>query len=182
MDPRIYIVLSASGTVPGRIISWLTHFAYSHAMLSLTEDCQELYSFGRRSLHNFLNGGFVVEQRDGRFFTYFSRTRCRVLALSVSESQLCALHRELAVFQEHAQEYKYDFLGCCLRYFRVKTTFDRRYTCSHFVAELLQRAGICEFPKGTMLVRPGDFMNVAGIRVVYEGMLTGLASRGREAP
>lgn len=175
----IYIVLSNSGTIPGTVIQKLTHFPYCHAMLALTADCRELYSFGRRSLHNFLDGGFVIEQRDGRFFSYFSETRCRVLALEVTQEQYAALQRELAVFRDNAQEYKYDFIGCCLRYFRLKKTFDHRYTCSHFVAEILQRSGICRFPKGTMLVRPGDFMAVSGVRVIYEGKLIDRATKAQ---
>lgn len=180
MKRDIYIVLSNSGTLPGTVIQKLTHFSYCHAMLALTADCRELYSFGRRSLHNFLNGGFVIERRDGRFFTYFSETRCRILALAVTEEQYAALRRELSIFRDNAREYKYDFIGCCLRYFQLKKTFDRRYTCSHFVAEILQRSGICRFPKGTMLVRPGDFMDVPGVRVVYEGRLAELATKVQE--
>lgn len=176
----IYIVLSNSGTLPGTVIQKLTHFPYSHAMLALSADCRELYSFGRRSLHNFLNGGFVIEQRNGRFFSYFSETQCRILALAVTQEQHGALLRELDIFRDNAQEYKYDFLGCCLRYFRLKKTFNRRYTCSHFVAEILQRSDICHFPKGTMLVRPGDFMEVNGVRVVYEGKLADLTGQARE--
>lgn len=174
MARQIFIVLSDSGTLPGMVIRKLTRFPYCHAMLALTEDCRELYGFGRRSLHNFLNGGFVIEQRNGRFFSYFSETECRVLALAVTEAQYAALQRELSIFRDNAQEYKYDFLGCCLRYFRLKKTFDRRYTCSHFVAEILQRSGISQFPNGTMLVRPGDFMGICGVRTVYEGKLMAL--------
>lgn len=177
MEEKIYIVLSDSGTFPGRVIRFLTRFPYCHAMLAFSEECDALYSFGRKSLHNFLNGGFVIEQRDGAFFSYFSDTRCRVLSLSVTQEQYQSLKHELAQFCENAQEYKYDFFGICLRYFHLKKTFENRYTCSHFVAELLQRAQICTFPNGTMLVRPGDFLQIPNIRTVYEGQLSDIPKR-----
>lgn len=177
MSRKIYIVLSDSGTLPSRVIRMATRFAYGHAMLALSEDCEELYSFGRKKLHNFLCGGFVVEQRDGQFFTYFSETRCRVLSLSVTQAQFDALKREITQFCENTEQYKYDFIGCFLRYFRMRKTFADRYTCSHFVAEVLQRAGICTFPNGTMLVRPEDFLHIANMETVYEGRFCDLPRR-----
>lgn len=169
---NIYIILSDSGTFPGYLVSKVTRFRYSHCMIALSNDCDELYSFGRRSLHNFLKGGFVTEKRDGQFFTYFSETNCCILAHSVTQEQYQALVDELAVFQVDAQRYRYDFLGCGLRLLGVRSVFDRRYTCSHFVAQLLENAKIHTFSAGTMMARPADFMNLPGIRVIYEGKLS----------
>lgn len=177
MSRKIYIVLSDSGTIPSRVIRMATRYAYGHAMLALSEDCEELYSFGRKKLHNFLCGGFVIEQRDGQFFTHFSETKCRVLALSVTQAQFDALKREIMHFCENIEQYKYDFLGCFLRYFHMRKTFADRYTCSHFVAEVLQRAGICSFPNGTMLVRPEDFVKISNIETIYEGRFCDLPRR-----
>ncbi len=174
MGQYVYVVLSNSGTLPGWVIGKMTRYPYCHAMLSLTADCRELYSFGRRKVHNFLDGGFVIENRDGPFFTHFSQTQCRVLQISVTQEQFQALEQELAVFRRHAREYEYDYLGICLRYFRLKKTFFRRYTCSHFVAEVLQRSGISRFPQGTMLVRPEDFMKLNNLNILYEGALNAL--------
>lgn len=75
-------------------------------------------------------------------------------------------------FQVDAQRYRYDFLGCGLRLLGVRSVFDRRYTCSHFVAQLLENAKIHTFSAGTMMARPADFMDIPGIRVIYEGKLS----------
>lgn len=171
MEEKIYIVLTNSGTLPGQLVSKMTHFYYSHVMLSLQPDLREMYSFGRRSVRNFLNGGFVVEQSQGAFFTRFSQTRCRILALSVTAEQLCQLKVALQPFLDQPQRYRYDFPGCALRYFGCKRTFARHYTCSHFVAEMLQNTGISQFPAGTMLARPEDFTRINGITTLYEGKL-----------
>lgn len=174
MNNAIYILLTHSGTAPGWLVQKATHFPYSHVMISLTPDCTALYSFGRRSLYNFLNGGFTQEHRDGRFFSYFSKTECCELEMPVTEAQYDAVCRILSAFAENAQMYKYDFFGCCLRYFHLKKTFHNRYTCSHFVAEVLQRADICTFPAGTMLARPADFMVLQNARKIYTGKLLDL--------
>ncbi|HIT35039.1 MAG TPA: hypothetical protein IAC31_10535 [Candidatus Faecousia intestinigallinarum] len=175
----IYIVLSNSGTIPGRAIQRMTHFPYGHAMLSFTADCQITYSFGRRSLYNIFNGGFVAERRDGPFFTRFSDTTCLVLRLKVTDKQVADLYSQIASFVVEAKRYRYDYIGLFMRYFNIKKTFDRRFVCSHFVAEMLQRAGIYRFCKGSMLVRPRDFLEIPGIETYYEGKLSELP-RGTE--
>lgn len=176
MEREIYIVLTNSGTLPGHLVSKMTHFYYSHVMLSLQPDLREMYSFGRRNVRNFLNGGFVIEQPNGAFFTRFSETQCHILALTVTSEQHLRLENALQPFLAHPQRYRYDFIGCALRYLGCKKTFDRHYTCSHFVAELLESAGISQFPAGTMLARPEDFMKITGITTVYEGKLKDLNS------
>lgn len=171
MEQRIYIVLTNSGTIPGRLVSKMTRFYYSHVMLALYPDLREMYSFGRKSVYNFLNGGFVIEQPKSAFFTRFSETWCRVMALDVTLDQLHRLETALRPFLDHPEQYRYDFIGCALRYFKCKKTFAWHYTCSHFVAEVLQNAGICQFSAGTMLARPEDFANLPGSIVIYEGKL-----------
>ncbi len=171
MGQKIYIVLTNSGTIPGQLVSKMTHFYYSHVMLSLHPDLREMYSFGRKSVYNFLNGGFVTEQPKGAFFTRFFETQCRVMALDVTSDQLHRLKIALRPFLDDPEQYRYDFIGCALRYFGCKKIFERHYTCSHFVAELLQNAGICNFSAGTMLARPEDFTKLPGTTTVYEGKI-----------
>lgn len=177
---HLYIVLTNSGTIPGRMVQRVTHFSYGHAMLSFTPDCDRMYSFGRRRVHSLLNGGFVEERRDGPFFKAFSDTTCQILCLNVTEAQRAEVRKQIDHFIANQQLYNYDYFGFFLRYFRMKRTFERRFVCSHFVAEMLERAGIHHFHQGVMLVRPGDFSRIPGIRCIYEGKLANLPRNGEE--
>ena len=177
---HLYIVLTNSGTIPGRMVQRVTHFPYGHAMLSFTPDCDRMYSFGRRRVHSLLNGGFVEERRDGPFFTAFSDTTCQILCLNVTEAQRAEVRKQIDHFLANQQLYNYDYFGFFLRYFRMKRTFERRFVCSHFVAEMLERAGIYHFPQGVMLVRPGDFWRIPGFRCICEGKLADLPRNGEE--
>lgn len=171
MERKIYLYLTDSGTFPGWLVKQVTRYPYSHAMLSLHGDGKELHSFGRRSVHNFLNGGFVTENWDGPFFTHFSKTRCAVYELTLTQAQHTAVCRELETFIARREQFRYDFAGCFLRFWGNGTVFAHRYTCSHFVAEVLQQAQICQFPRGAAFVRPADLSRIPNIRKRYEGQL-----------
>lgn len=165
----IYIVLMHSGTFPSKIVRFFTRYPYSHAALSLTARCDTLYSFGRRSLRNFLDGGFTCENRDGAFFSKYKDTSCCVYRLYTLESQYHQLESGIAHFIAHQDDYRYDFLGAFLRFFRIPVWFPNRFVCSSFVAKMLTDAGICSFPKHYSMVRPEDFPRISGIVSVYEG-------------
>lgn len=180
MEQKVYIYLTDSGTFPGWLVKQVTRYPYSHVMLSLRGDGTELHSFGRRSVHNFLNGGFVTENWDGAFFSHFAKTRCAVYELPLTQAQYAAVGRELETFISRREQLRYDFAGCFLRLVGNGTVFADRYTCSHFVAEILQRAGVCTFPKGTVFVRPADIASVPNVRRIYEGRLQKLPQLYKE--
>lgn len=165
----VYVVLLHSGTIPSRIVRLVTGYPYSHAALSLQPDCDALYSFGRRSLRNFLNGGFVREQRDGAFFRKYRESDCRVYRVDVTEEQYDLVEALLEPYIRHPDRYRYDFLGAFLRFFHIPARFRNRHVCSSFVAEILCGAGICAFSKPICMVKPEDFSHVPGFVPVYEG-------------
>lgn len=56
-----------TGTLPGIIIKLFTRYQYSHILISLDMSLTKMYSFGRKTLFNPLNAGFVIENIDGAF-------------------------------------------------------------------------------------------------------------------
>ena len=60
-NKQLYIVISQTGTLLSRILKALTGAEYNHASISLSEDLEEMYSFGRRYPYNPFWGGFVME-------------------------------------------------------------------------------------------------------------------------
>lgn len=180
MERKAYLYLTDSGTFPGWVVKRVTRYPYSHAMLSLRGDGTQLHSFGRRSIHNFLNGGFVTENWDGPFFSHFSKTQCTVYELPLSQAQFSAVETVLEEFCREREKLRYDFAGCFLRLFGISAFFPGHYTCSHFVAEVLQRSGIHSFPEGTATVRPSELAGLPGARCIYTGRLRALPSAKRK--
>lgn len=166
----IYILQTDSHTLPGRLVKWTTEYPYSHVGISLSKECDRIYSFGRRSLYNVLRGGFVTEHRNGRFFQRFPKTRCRIYALEVTGEQYAAIRGRLAQMQSNQKRYKYDFLGAALRHFGIPVSFPNRYVCSQFVAQLLEQAHVYSFGKPSYFVQPKDFEGMIGAKEIYKGV------------
>lgn len=170
---KIYIIQMHTNTVPSRIVKMFTKYEYSHVGIALDKSCDTIYSFGRKKLNNFLNGGFVVQEKQGEFFKKFKDTKCRIYELNVSEKQYNEIEKELFEIEQKKELFKYDFLGIALRLFKIPVTFKNKYVCSHFVAELLENAAVCTFGKKVCFVAPKDFEQIEGANIVYEGKYSG---------
>ena len=154
---KIYIIQMHTHTMPSRLIKLFTHYKYSHIAISLTPECDKIYSFGRKELNSIINSGFVIENRDGDFFNKFNETTCRNLKKIIKYMKI------------HSDLYKYDFIGIVLRFFKIPVRFKNRYVCSFFVADVLEKAHICKFNKKSRFVEPKDFEKIDGVKQVYEG-------------
>lgn len=166
---KIYIIQMHTYTMPARLIKLVTHYKYSHIAISLTPECDKIYSFGRKELNSILNSGFVIEYKNGEFFNKFNETNCRIFEIDVTKKQYEKLKEIMKYMKLHSDIYKYDFLGIVLRFFRIPIRFKNRYVCSFFVADVLEKAHICKFNKGSEFVEPKDFEKIEGIKEVYEG-------------
>ena len=75
---KIYLVLMHTNTVPSKVVKFFTRYEYSHVGIALEKECNTIYSFGRRNVNSILNGGFVAEEKDGKFFEKFNNTVCKI--------------------------------------------------------------------------------------------------------
>lgn len=166
---KIYILLMHTHTIPAKLIKIATRFKYSHVGISLDENCDIIYSFGRRKLNSVLNGGFVIEHKDGAFFKKFNKTQCIIYEVQVTNEQYKDVKNMLNNMQENIEDYKYDFLGIIPRFWGIPITFKNKYVCSYFVASVLEKANICKFNKKVYFVKPKDFENLKGFKEIYKG-------------
>ena len=100
---EIYIILMDTKTIPSRIVSLFTMYKYSHIAISFDEKCDIVYSFGRRNLYSFLNGGFTVEHKNGDFFNKFNDTNCRVYEVMVNDSQYDYLYKTIDYMKNNCE-------------------------------------------------------------------------------
>ena len=166
---KIYIIQMHTKTIPSKIVSLFTMYKYSHVAISFTKDCNVTYSFGRRNLYSVLNGGFVIEYKNGEFFNKFNYTNCRVYEIEITEEQYAVLYETIEDMKNNQENYKYDYVGIILRFLKIPITFKNKYVCSYFVAEMLKKSNICDFDKKTCFVNPKDFENINGFHLIYTG-------------
>ena len=166
---KVYIIQMDTKTIPSRIISLFTMYKYSHVAISFDKNCDVTYSFGRKSLYSIFNGGFIIENRTGKFFKRFRDTKCRVYEIDVTNEQYNDLIKIIRYMKKNKDIYGYDYLGIILRYLKIPVTFKNKYVCSYFVAQLLEDANVCSFDKKTFNVKPRDFENVNGFNLIYTG-------------
>lgn len=59
---KIYVILLHTNTIPSKLVRFFTNYKYSHVAISLSRNCDILYSFGRKKIDSIFNGGFVIQK------------------------------------------------------------------------------------------------------------------------
>lgn len=166
---KIYVIQMHTKTIPSKIIKVMTRYKYSHMAISFNKKCNKLYSFGRKKYNSIFNSGFVCENKNGEFFKKFKDTKCRIFEVEVTKEQYYSLRKIIKDMERHQECFKYDYLGICLRYFKIPVAFKNKYVCSYFVAEMLEEADIHKFNKKTCFIEPKDFEGINDFNLIYSG-------------
>lgn len=167
----IYIILTQSGTGISKLLKFFSQKEYNHSSIALDKSLNEFYSFGRKKVNNFLNGGFVIEHKDKGVFEKWPSTPCIVIEKEVTDEQYTTIETIIKNgFIENKESYKYDFLAVPF----VNTNFDvkraDKYFCSSFVASILNSVDIKTI-KTPNHMEPIDFLKLENSRVIYNGIL-----------
>lgn len=167
---KIYIMISFTHSVLGKIIKAYTKERYVHVSIITNKDASHGYSFGRKNLHNPFIGGFVIENYD-EWFEKFPNAYCRILELEVKEKAYYEILNKISHFEKNAENYSYNILGLFLRFFGKGFSFKNKYFCSQFVSHVLKEAHVMDFDKEDTLVTAKDFRENNRFNIVYEGSL-----------
>lgn len=170
-NKKIYILQVHTGTIPSKIVKIFTRYQYSHVLLSPDDSFKKMYSFGRRTISNPLNGGFIIESYDGIFFSKYNKTKCRLYELKINEIQYLDLINILKEYEKEPLKYNYDFIGAIARTLHINVRRKNHYVCSQFVAEVIEMSKIYKFNKPTQFVKPIDFENLPNCEVIHDGYL-----------
>lgn len=163
----IYLLLTCSRTLFSRSIRLLTTAPYTHVALSLDGTCY--YSFGRKNPYIPFPAGLVQESAESGFLRVFPHTRCALLSLEVTEAAYRRLEIRLGQMVASQKYYRYNLLGALLCGVGIRYERRRRYFCSEFVGELLDKSGAALLPKVPGLMQPMDYAFLPGVQVLYTG-------------
>ncbi len=173
----IYAVLSQTGTMPARIIKFITKAPYNHASLSSDREMQEIYSFCRKFKRFALPAGFVEEKNVG-VFDMFAAVPCEIYAFEATDEQYKKYEMMIREFKENSKLYSYNVIGLIGLAFGLAIHRKNHFLCSQFVAHVLTECGLTHFDKDLGLVKPDDIRYVENAQLVYKGDLKLLKSFG----
>lgn len=166
---KIYIVLTYTGTILSKIIKMYTRKEYSHVSISLDENLDSMYSFGRKNAYNPFWGGFVRESTKFGTFKRFKRSKTKIYSLEVSDEDYSKIKNIIDEFNTNKDKYSFNVLGLigvCLNY-KVKKV--NSFYCAEFVKYVLENTSIkLNIPD---VVKVDDFEKIKGSKVVYIGHL-----------
>lgn len=167
---KIYIVLAHTGTLLSRIIKMRTGAEYTHSSISLDEDLEQMYSFGRKYSYIAFLGGFVREGTDFGTYKRFYKTEVSVYELQVTEGQYKIINEKIEYMKAHKKDYRFNVLGLFLAGFNKRLQFNKTYYCAEFVKKILEVGGIdtSELPK---VIKPEHFKMLSSAKLIYKGKL-----------
>ncbi len=166
---KVYIVLTYTGTLLSRLVKLYTRKEYSHVSISLDENLENMYSFGRENPYLLLPAGFVKEGVDFGTFKRFKKTKTAIYSLQVSDEQYDKLEDEINKFNANKDYFDFNIIGLFTAMFRVKLKREKKLYCAEFVKVVLDDAGVeTNLPN---CVRPDDFKYIDGLKLVYTGKL-----------
>lgn len=167
---KIYIVLTHTGTVLSRTIKIFTNNTYTHVSISLDENMEEMYSFGRLNPYNPFIAGFVKEGIHIGTFKRFKNTKTSIFSLEIKEDEYKKLEEILSKFIENKKIYKFNFLGLVLAGINKRYKRKNKFYCSEFVRDVLEKSQIKQNEISNIL-KPEDFKNLSSLQLEYEGLL-----------
>ncbi|MBR6505100.1 MAG: hypothetical protein IKT41_05290 [Clostridia bacterium] len=166
---KIYIVITYTGTNLSKIIKYYTHSEFSHVSISLDEELEKMYSFGRLNPYNPFWGGFVHEGIDKGTFKRFYKTTASIYSIAVTDEQYEKIENTIKTIEENKKDYKFNILGLFAVGFNKRIERKNYFYCAEFVKHVIETAGIeTNLPK---IVAPDDFKHIENKVLVYEGVL-----------
>ena len=167
---QVYIAFVDTPGLFAGIIRKVIRQKYIHVALSLDPFLEETYSIGRRHPAVPLIAGFEKEEKR-RILRVFPDAEYMICSVECTPEQKKFIERRLKEAMEQRFHYHYAVLG--LLFILLNRPFHQKnhYTCSSFLAELLQEAGVCRWEKHFSLVTPRDFYEYPGKQKIFEGSL-----------
>ena len=176
---QIYIVLTHTGTALSTIIKYYTKDEFSHVSISLDEELEEMYSFGRLNPYNPFWGGFVHESIRNGTFKRFKNTRTEIYSLNIEDEQYNRLVKIINHFKMNTQKYSFNILGLACVSIKRKIRRKNNFYCAEFVKHVLKSAGITSVAELPEIIKPEDFKKIEGLQLEYKGLLKKYIKRNK---
>lgn len=171
MQKYVYVVLSRTLTIPGKVIRKITGNSYSHASISLDEHLNEMYSFARFHYQSPLVGGFVHENMQSLSLGKEEEVAVKVFRIPVTKKQYRKIKKYIEYFKQNEGKYMYNLFALVLFPVRIKFPIRNSYICTEFVAYLLKESGIEADKLSNNRITPLQMIHALKKYEYYDGSL-----------
>ncbi len=149
---------------------------YIHVVISLDENLNEAYSFGRRNPSIPLLAGFEREESD-KIIKAFPTADYMVCRMKCTKEQKERIAERLRNDYKKRRSYHYAVLGLPFLVAGYPFYQKNHYTCSSYIARILEENNIFIAKKHFSLVTPKDFYLYEDKEVLFEGSLSELIEK-----
>lgn len=173
---EIYIAFVDTPGFFAGIIRRVIQQKYIHVAISLDPLLRETYSIGRRHPAVPLIAGFEKEDKD-KILKVFPDADYMICSISCTKKQKEFIREELQNAMKSRFRYHYAVIG--LPFILMGKPFYQKnhFTCSSYIAKLLEEAGVCSWKKHFSLITPKDFFEYEKKQKIFEGSLRKLAEK-----
>ncbi len=167
---HIYIALVGTPGILAAMIRGYIKQKYIHVVLSMDAELEEAYSVGRRNPMVPVIAGFEREEKEKVLKAFPTAEYC-VYELECTAEQKAKIRETLRQDYERRFHFHYAVLGLFFILFQRPFYQKNHFTCSSYIAKLLEENHIVIADRHFSLVTPRDFMAYAEKRVIFEGKL-----------
>lgn len=167
----IYIAFVDTPGVFAAMIRKYLKQKYIHIVISGDAMLTDAYSVGRRNPAVPFFAGFEKEDKE-KILGAFPEAAYRICELSCTLEQKHKIMEKL--YADYQRRFHIHYAVCGLPFIVMGVPFylKNRYTCSSYIAKLLQENGITVSKKHFSLVTPKDFLEYGEMKTVFEGFLS----------
>lgn len=161
---------------PGLFASIIRRFLkqrYIHVVLARDSGLEEAYSVGRRHPAVPIIAGFEKEDKETILRT-FPTAAYRICEMDCSAGQKQRIMDRVSRDYRRRFHIHYAVAGLPFIALGIPFYIKDQYTCSSYLARILEEEGIQIAEKHFSLVTPKDFYEYGQMRVIYEGDLAGI--------
>lgn len=171
---HIYLALVDTPGFFAALIRGFLKQRYIHVVIASDAELKEAYSVGRRIPAIPILAGFEKEDKD-RILHTFPSAFYRICELECTDAQKRGIMERLKEDYQRRFHIHYAVLGLPFILFNIPFFIRNQYTCSSYIARVLQENGIRISRKHFSLVTPKDFYEYGKMRVIFEGELSKIA-------
>lgn len=167
---HIYIAMVDTPGLFAAVIRRFLRQRYIHVVIGMDAGLNEAYSFGRRNPRIPLFAGFEKEDKR-KILQAFPTAEYMVCEVECSREQKDGIREQLR--QDYKKRFRYHYAVPGLPFIVWGRPFylKNQYTCSSYIARLLEEQKIRISEKHFSLVTPKDFYLYPDKKVIFEGRL-----------
>lgn len=167
-NPKLYVLLTDTGTGFSKLSKWITEDPYNHVSLALDAELDHVYTYALKTSHNGSRGGLKRETLD-----ILKGARYSLYEMTVTPEMYQKVVQRIDELESRIEETRYNHFGllnALTGKVLIKSEGMDAMICSHFLAAILAEVGV-EFFKNRdhSTIKPYEFAKSKLLKHVRRG-------------